>query len=323
MVRDGGGEMLKGNKLILVLGGINMDFVVKAERIPKPGETLIGSDFSVVPGGKGANQAVCIARLGGKVVLGGCLGNDYLGHKLKQGLEKEGVITDYLIIDKKEHSGVTVIIINKDGDNSIVLDPGANMKFSPQRAAPLKEILPQVSIVLAQLEIPIETIDFIFSEAKKLKIKTVLDTGPARPLPLSLLQNTDILSPNKTELEALVGEEIKDVECAKKKAEKLLSWGVETVILKLGEEGSYLLTNKGRSYFPAFKVKPVDTTAAGDAFMGALCLSLSKGDSLPQTVEFANLAGACAVTKMGAQPSLPTPEDINKLKNNLIRKRYR
>jgi len=217
--------MLK-DKSILVLGGINMDFV-------KPGETLIGSDFSTIPGGKGANQAVCIARLGGKVVLGGCLGNDSLGQKLKQGLEKEGVITDYLVINKEEHSGVTVIIINKDGDNSIVLDPGANMKFSPQIATPLKEILPQVSIVLAQLEIPIETINFIFSEAKKLGITTVLDAGPAKPLPFSLLHNTDIFSPNQTELETLLKQEIKDLEQAKKEAEELLGWGVKAVILKL------------------------------------------------------------------------------------------
>jgi len=314
--------MLK-DKSILVIGGINMDFVVKAERVPKPGETLIGSDFSVIPGGKGANQAISIARLGGKVVLGGCLGNDSLGQKLKQGLEKEGVIIDYLTIDKEEHSGVTVIIINKDGDNSIVLDPGANMKFSLKRAACLKEILPQVSIVLAQLEIPSKTVDFIFSEAKKLGITTVLDVGPAKPLPFSLLQNTDILSPNQTELETLLNEEIEDIEQAKSKAEKLLEWGIKVVILKLGDKGSYLLTDKERSYFPAFKVKTVDTTAAGDAFMGALCLSLSQGRSLSQAIEFATLAGACAVTKMGAQPSLPTQEDMNKLKRHLVSKKCR
>ncbi|MFQ5835616.1 MAG: ribokinase [bacterium] len=305
--------MSKG-KSILVLGGINMDFVVKAERVPKPGETLIGSDFSTIPGGKGANQAVCIAHLGGKAILGGRLGKDSLGKKLRQGLEKEEVITQYLTIDKEEHSGVTVIIINKDGDNSIVLDPGANMKFSPQEAACLKSILPHVSIVLAQLEIPLETVDFIFDEAQKLEITTVLDTGPARPLSASLLRNVDILSPNQTELETLLQREIKDSEQAKREAEELLSWGIKTVILKLGEKGSYLLTDEDKSYFPAFKVKAVDTTAAGDAFMGALCLSLSQGNSLPQAIEFANLAGAYAVTKMGAQPSLPTLEEIHKLK---------
>lgn len=290
-----------------------MDFVVRAERVPKLGETLIGSHFSIIPGGKGANQAVCIARLGGKIVLGGCLGNDSLGQKLKQGLEKEGVTTDYVAIDKREHSGVTVIIINKHGDNSIVLDPGANMKFSLQRATRLKEILPQVSIVLAQLEIPMETVDFIFNEAKKLKITTVLDAGPAKPLPFSLLRNTDILSPNQTELEILLKRKIKHLEEAKKEAEELLGWGIKAVILKLGEKGSYLLTGKDRSYFPGVKVKVVDTTAAGDAFMSALCLSLSQGKSLSQAIEFANLVGACTVTKMGAQPSLPTQEKIHKL----------
>jgi len=311
------------DKPVLVLGSINMDFVVKAERVPKPGETLIGCDFSIIPGGKGANQALCIARLGGKAILAGCLGSDSLGEKLKRGLENEGVITEYLTIDKEEHSGVTVIIINKDGDNSIVLDPGANTRFSPQRAASLKRTLPQISVVLAQLEIPIETVDFVFSEAKKLGIPTVLDAGPAKPLPFSLLRNTDILSPNQTELETLLKREIKDLEQAKKEAEELRSWGIEAVILKLGEKGSYLLTAKDRSYFPAFKVKAVDTTAAGDAFMGALCLGISQGKSLAKAVEFANLAGACAVTKMGAQPSLPTQEEIDKLKGQLAGRQCR
>ncbi len=306
------------NKPILVLGSINMDFVVKAERVPKPGETLMGSHFSIIPGGKGANQAVSIARLGGKVVLGGCLGGDSLGQKLKEGLDKEGVITDYLTIDREQHSGVTMIIIDEDGDNSIVLDPGANMKFSPQRAVCLKEVLPEVSVVLAQLEIPIETVGFVFQEAKKLKITTVLDAGPARPLSPSLLRNVDILSPNQTELATLLKREIKDSEQAKKEAEKLLGWGINTLILKLGKKGSYLLTAETRSYFPAYEVKAVDSTAAGDAFMGALCLSLSQGKSLPQAIQFANLAGAYAATKMGAQPSLPTYEEMRQLKGQLI-----
>ena len=305
------------NKAILVIGGINMDFVVKAERVPKPGETLIGSDFSIIPGGKGANQAVCIARLRGKAILGGCLGKDQLGQQLKSGLEKEGVITDYISMDEKEHSGVTMIIINKDGDNSIVLDPGANMKFSPERASSLEKILPRVSIVLSQLEIPVETIDFIFNKAKKIGITTILDAGPAKPLPPSLLSNTDILSPNQTELESLLKRRITNVEQAKNEAEKLLEWGIKTVILKLGDKGSYLLTAKEKLYFPAFKVTPVDTTAAGDAFMGALCLSLTQNKPLPQAIEFANLAGACTVTKMGAQPSLPTLEEIEKVRSKI------
>jgi len=305
------------DKPILVLGSINMDFVIKAERVPKPGETLMGSDFSTIPGGKGANQAVAIARLGGKVFLGGCLGGDSLGRKLKEGLEREGIITDYVAEDKKEHSGVTIIIINKFGDNSIVLDPGANMRFSCKRASSLKKILPQVSCVLSQLEIPIDTVEFIFSEAKKLGITTVLDAGPARPLPSSLLYNTDILSPNQVELGTLLGKKIKDLDEAKNKAEELLSWGIKTVVLKLGEKGAYLLQANDRLYLPAFKVKAVDTTAAGDAFMGAFCLSLSQGKSLPEAMELAMLAGACAVTKMGAQPSLPTREDILKLKEQI------
>jgi len=294
-----------------------MDFVVKAERVPKPGETLIGSDFSIIPGGKGANQAVCIARLEGKAILGGCLGKDQLGQQLKSGLKKEGVITDYISMDEKEHSGVTMIIINKDGDNSIVLDPGANMKFSPERASSLEKILPRVSIVLSQLEIPVETIDFIFNKAKKIGITTILDAGPAKPLPSSLLSNTDILSPNQTELESLLKRRITNVEQAKNEAEKLLEWGIKTVILKLGDKGSYLLTAREKLYFPAFKVTPVDTTAAGDAFMGALCLSLTQNKPLPQAIEFANLAGACTVTKMGAQPSLPTLEEIEKMRSKI------
>lgn len=301
------------NKSILVLGGINMDFVVRAKRVPKRGETLLGSDFSIIPGGKGANQAVCISRLGGKVILGGCLGKDSLGNELREGLEREGVITDYVAFDEKEHSGVTIIIIDEEGDNSIILDPGANMKFTPSKARRLKEILPRASVVLAGLEIPTETIDFVFEEAKKLGLTTLLDAGPARSLPQSLLRNTDILSPNQTELEALLKKKIDSLDEAKKEAEELLRWEVKAVVLKLGDSGSYLLTEKERRHFPAFKVNPVDTTAAGDAFMGALSLSLSQGRSLPEAIEFANLAGACAVTKMGARPSMPTRKEVEDL----------
>jgi len=302
------------DKFILVLGGINMDFVIRTKTVPRRGETLIGSDFSIIPGGKGANQAVCVNRLGGRAVLGGCLGNDSLGQELKQGLKQEGVITEYIVTDDEEHSGATIIIVDEDGDNSIILDPGANMKFLPSKAFCLQEVLPRVNIVLSQLEIPIQTIDFVFGKAKQLGITTVLDVGPASPLPSSLLHNTDILSPNQTELETLLKHEIKNLDEAKRGAEELLDWGVKAVILKLGEQGSYLLTEKERSYFPAFKVKAVDTTAAGDAFMGALCLRLSEGESLPQAIEFANLAGACAVTKMGARPSLPTREEMDGLR---------
>ena len=198
------------------------------------------------------------------------------------------------------------------------------MAFSPEKAGRLKAILGEVSMVLAQLEIPLQTVDFVFGEAKKLGIPTVLDAGPAvldtssnRLLPAALLQKADIISPNQTELEALVGKRIGSVDEAKNEAEKLLSWGARAVVLKLGSKGSYLLTDKDKRYFPAFNVQVVDTTGAGDAFMGALCLSLAQGKSLTEAVERANLSGACAVMRLGAQPSLPTPEEISRLRMDI------
>ena len=291
-----------------------MDWNIYSNRFPKPGETLLGHDFRKIPGGKGAGQAAAITRLGGEVILGGAVGDDSLGKELRNDLEKERVNTDYVIVAERGHTGVALIIVTEDGENSIVLDPGANMEFSPERALRLKKILPGVRIVLANLEVPLETIDFIFAEARKHKILTVLDAGPARPLPPSLLGNTEVISPNYTELEALLGRKIEGTERAKEEAEELIEWGPKTVILKLGEKGSYLLRKGEHSYFPAPKVSAVDTTAAGDAFMGALCFKLGEEGSLSEAVEFANLAGACAVTKMGSRPSLPTQKDVARLR---------
>jgi len=296
-------------KGILVIGSLNMDLVVKSRRMPGPGETLIGSGFRTVPGGKGANQAVACARLGAKTFMLGSVGRDDFGAALVSNLKKSGVQTRYVLRDGRESSGIAVIIVDATGQNSIVVASGANARVTPRDVERLGSLWNSVGFLLMQLEIPIETVDCALRLARRKGVTTILDAGPARPIPAGLVKKVDILSPNEHETATILGSRVKDHDVA---AKKLLRMGAKAVVLKLGAAGC-LVARPGESVrLPAFKVKAVDTTAAGDAFTGALAVALSEGQCLFNATKFANAAGALACTKFGAQPSMPTRAEVDR-----------
>ena len=295
---------------VVVVGSTNFDMVVKAERLPREGESMLASNLKFFPGGKGANQAVGVARLGAKTTFVGAVGQDMIGDYLIQGLESNAIDTAYVSRDKNCSTGCALIMLFPGGNNTIIVDPSANFSLTPadiERAAPVIEKADALSTVL---EIPPETIEASLRIARKAGKLTVLDAGPPRKIPAEVLRLADIVSPNETELEFLSGEEVSGRVSAREAAEKLIAAGVKTVVLKLGSDGAMLVTAKSHEHFPAYKVKPVDPTAAGDAFTAALTVKLAGGEKIDAAIRYANMAGALAVTKLGAQPSLPKAEEV-------------
>ena len=294
---------------IIVVGSVNMDLVVRAKRMPKEGESLIGSGFTMVPGGKGANQAVAAARLGSTTHFVGRVGNDMFGRRLRDGFSSCGVNTDHVLVDNGP-SGIAMIILNENGQNSIVVAPGANATCRPDDLRQVAGLFGTADFLLLQLEIPFDTIEAALDMAHAAGLRSVLDAGPAQKVSLDLLRKADIVSPNETEALALTGVEVNDVASARVAARKLLDGGVATVVMKLGEQGALVVTHDLEEHVPAFPVDPVDTTAAGDAFTAALAVAVADGTGLVEAVRFANAAGALAVTRLGAQPSMPTREAV-------------
>lgn len=289
-------------KDIVVIGSLNMDLVMQAARLPKLGETVLcNENYKMIPGGKGANQAVAVAKLGGKSIFVGRRGNDSFGTTLASNLKKSNVITNYLTIDKKSPTGMALVMIDKNGDNSILVSAGANRECCKKDIDKVIPVLAKASILVVQLEIPFEIVSYAISLANKYNVPVLLDAGPARKLPNNIFKKIDIISPNETETEILIGVKIKNIETAKIAAKKFLNLGVKTVILKLGEKGALLATGKEIHYVKGIKVKTVDTTAAGDAFTGALAVGYAQGKSLLESVSYANYVGALTVTKLGAQ----------------------
>ena len=305
--RIGTGERMFST--IIVVGSVNMDLVVRTKRMPKEGESLIGSGFTMVPGGKGANQAVAAARLGGTTHFVGRVGNDMFGTRLREGLSSCGVTTEHLLVDDGP-SGIAVIILNESGQNSIVVAPGANATCRPDDLRPVAALFGMADFLLLQLEIPLKTIEAALDMAHAAGLRSVLDAGPAQEVSMDLLRKADIVSPNETEASALTGIEVNNLTTARKAAKKLLDGGVETVVIKLGQQGALVVTPDLEEHVSSFPVDAVDTTAAGDAFTGALAVALADGTDLVDAVRFANAAGALAVTCLGAQPSMPTRESV-------------
>lgn len=295
---------------IAVVGSSNMDLVVKSTRIPAIGETILGGDFIMAPGGKGANQAVAAAKLGAEVFFIAKLGEDIFGSQSLNNFKKEGVNTKYVIQTEEALSGVALIMVDEDGNNLIVVAPGANHKLSPEDVKEAESDIASSGALVAQLEVPIETIEFAAGLANRSNVPFILDPAPAQKLSPQLLKMVDILTPNETEAQFLTGVEVKNQESAGAAAQKLLECGVKNVILTMGANGYLTVSNEGTEFVPAKKVKAADSTAAGDAFTGSLAVGLAQGRTLSDAALFANNVAALSVTKMGAQPSMPALQEV-------------
>ncbi len=298
---------------ILVIGSSNTDMIIKLDRIPRPGETILGGEFTTAAGGKGANQAVAAARAGGDVTFVARVGQDMFGEQALAGFVHDGIHVEYVTRDQAAPSGVALIFVAKDGENSIAVAGGANGRLSPADVKKVKGALAGARAVVMQLETPLATVQAAAELAVRAKVPVILNPAPARVLPDKLLKLVSILTPNETEAELLTGIQVTDDATAEKAAEKLRARGVETVILTLGARGAFVATASTRELVPGFPVKAVDSTAAGDVFNGALAVALGEGRALLQAVRFANAAAAISVTRLGAQPSAPRRKEIELL----------
>ena len=302
--------MYKQNPKVVVVGSFNMDLVAKAGRRPETGETLMGEEFGMFIGGKGSNQAIAAARLGADVTMIGRLGADLFGDMLMAAHTEEGICTNYVIRDTEVGTGVASILIDADGDNSIVLVPQANLQLTVADIEGASGSIAAADILLLQLEVPIDASRHAAEIAKSNGATVVLNPAPAQELPEDFLAQVDILTPNEVETESLSGVRVSSATDAERAAKVLLDKGLSAVILTLGERGALLLTPDMTQQVPAYSVGVVDTTAAGDAFCGALATALARGDNLDDAVAFANAAGALAVTVLGAAPSMPTAAQV-------------
>lgn len=296
-------------KNICVIGSLNMDLVVNVDTMPKPGQTIIGSNFKEVPGGKGANQAVAMTRLNGNVSMIGKVGEDGFGQTLINSLKNDKVDTTY-IQTSKGATGVALITVDKNAQNSIVVSPGANFEVKEDDIDNNIEVIKNSDIVVLQLETPLNTIKYALNKAKELNKYTILNPAPAVKLDDEIIKNVDLLTPNETELEIISGVSIETEEDIQKAAQIMIEKGVKELIVTLGSKGS-LYINKEKSMFKkAYKVEAVDTTAAGDSYTGALAVALSQDKNIEDAMDFASKVGALSVLKEGAQSSLPTLEDV-------------
>ncbi len=298
---------------IVVVGSLNMDLVVKVPQMPAPGQTIPGGDLHTICGGKGANQAAAAAKLGGQVAMIGRVGDDVFGARLIDNLKDFGVASDHVRQDAGSVTGTAVIIVDENGENCIVISAGANGRVSGEDIDAAEDLISQAKVLLLQMEIPMQTIEKVIQIASEKQVKVIFNPAPAKPISPQTLARVDFLVPNESEAKLLTGIEITDIASAEKAARELLAVGVQVVIITLGEKGSLLVTADETTHIPAPKVKAVDTTAAGDAFIGGLSSALLKGYSLKDAVRYANCAGALAATRFGAQTSLPSAEEVQEL----------
>lgn len=293
---------------IVVVGSANTDLVVRADRLPLPGETVLGGDLITTQGGKGANQAVAAARLGAAVTFIARIGGDAFGAETRDALDREGLDLRYLIQDSEAPSGVAMIVIGPGGQNLIAVAPGANRRLSAEDVEQAVQTFEGADVVLIELETPVEAGIAAARLGRRMGATVILNPAPApsEPLPEALYQGVDILTPNETEAAVLTGEDVPEMA-----APSLLQRGPGTVIITLGAEGALVADRAGPPRkIPGFRVSPVDATAAGDAFNGGLAVALARKLGLKQAVRFAHAAGALAVTRLGAMPSLPTADEL-------------
>ena len=295
---------------VAVVGSSNTDMILRVARVPRTGETLLGGEFSTAPGGKGANQAVAAARAGGCVAFVARLGRDSLGDAALAGFRREGIAVSHVVRDPARPSGVALIFVGRDGENSIGVAGGANQRLSPRDVAAARGVISKARVLLLQLETPLRTVEAAARLASKAKVQVVLNPAPAQPLSDRLLRRVSVLTPNETEASLLTGIGVKDIPSAVRAARSLKRRGVGTVIITLGAKGALVADGQGEHWVRGFKVKAVDTTAAGDVFCGALAVRLAEGSPLLEAVRFAHAAAAISVTRAGAQPSIPSRREI-------------
>jgi ribokinase len=293
---------------ILVVGSLNADLVVQAPRFPQPGETISGGDLQIIPGGKGANQAVAAARQGTSVSMLGRVGNDSFGPELINNLKQNNVDTTHVQVDPQSATGTAIIVVDANGQNSIVLSPGGNGQVS--RADVANVSFSDYKLLLLQLEIPIEAVLAAARRAKESGLQVLLNPAPAYSLPDELISLSDFILPNETELSLLTNQPVHDISSAEKAAKTLLERGAQNAIVTLGANGALIVSSQQITHVNTYKVEVVDTTAAGDAFIGGFASALLQNKSLEEAVRYGCACGALATTKFGAQPSLPTRADV-------------
>lgn len=307
------------NPRIVVVGSSNTDMVVKSRKIPAPGETVTGGQFVMAPGGKGANQAVAAARQGGQVTFVAKVGQDMFGDQAIEGYQKEGIVTDLILRDAENHTGVALILVDDQGENLISVASGANHALSVEDLEAAAERIKAADLVMLQLEIPLDVVRRTVELAAGAGVPVILDPAPApdSPLDAELLANVTYLTPNESEATGLTGIEVTDEPSARAAADKLLQAGAKNVIITLGIRGALVAGPDRAIMVPSHTVEALDSTAAGDAFNGGLAVALARGEPLADAVRRASLVGALSVTRMGAQPSLPTEEQVKKFAESM------
>ena len=299
-------------KKALVIGSLNMDMTVKVEELPKLGETIFGNDFYESCGGKGANQAVAVSKLGMKTEMIGMVGKDSQGEKLIQNLNKYGIISDN-VIKSDELTGRAIITVDRKGDNNIIVIPGSNFKITKEHIQDKQDVIASSDVVILQNEIPSETVEFSLLKAKELGKITIFNPAPARKLSGEVFKNTDYLILNETEMEEIFEIEFNDKEYTEKISSKKKEYGIKNIILTLGDKGSILFSEDNNiKKYDVYKVKAVDTTAAGDSFIGAFTMKICEIGNPDEAIKYATAVSAIVVTRQGAQDSIPTREEIEK-----------
>jgi ribokinase len=299
---------------ILVVGSINMDLAVRSPHLPSPGETVLGDQFTMHPGGKGANQAVAAARLGASVRMIGRVGDDAFGKSLRENLQNENVCVDHVLMTENTPTGTAMVVVDNQGENSIIVAGGANFRVTPDDVFSCESCFEQADVVLLQLELPCPTVRAAIDLARRKGCRIILDPAPAHtPFPDELC-HVDILSPNVTEAETLTGKKAIEERLDKQVATDLIARGAKNAILKLGPRGSLVVCSDGHFYrVKPYKVNVVDTTAAGDAFTAALAVSIGRGLGHHAAAKFANAAGALACSKLGALSAMPRDFEVKML----------
>jgi ribokinase len=286
--------------------------VVKAERIPSPGETVTGGQFVMAAGGKGANQAVAAARLGAQVTFVAKVGGDMFGEQAVEGYRREGIVTDLILRDPENHTGVALIMVDDQGENLIAVASGANHALAPEDVERAAERIGAADLLMLQLEIPMDTVRHAAELAAEAGVPVILDPAPAAPLDDALLAKLSYLTPNESEAEGLTGVPVHDEASARAAARQLLDRGARHVIITLGTKGALVAGPQQTTLIPSYTVEAKDSTAAGDAFNGGLAVALARGLSLEEAVREASLVGALSVMRLGAQPSLPTADEVRR-----------